>query len=400
VIRSRTSASESPSGAWAGTAQLTGGAGLLEWAGGAEWMANDVEVGIFPTPPKTIPTTGGKRTIHASTACGCGAATGAPSGRFVLFEQWPMSRSVEITVPSDRTDRLVQEIRQLDEVIGLRVQRGISVDPPGDVISLSLTNKSLRKLIRILDSWGVAKDEGGSIAISEPTGVISYSYQDEIEKDESDVIWEEMEFSILRESNMDLNGIFVMFTSGVLAAVGVATGAVHLVIGGMVIAPGFKPITRVALGLVAGGSESWHRGLIDTLKAYSALFVGAMFAALVLRLSGRPPLTGSEAYLPSEALVQFWIEISLPALLTAAVGGAAGAVLIAVNRSVLTAGVMIALALIPPPAIAALALVAGEPGLAGRGVLRWAIEVAVVTTTGLLVYLWKRTLVQRRAIVS
>jgi hypothetical protein len=310
-----------------------------------------------------------------------------------------MSRIVEITVPPQRTDALLQEIRGLEELIGLRAQRGVSVQPPGDLITVAVTNRALLPLIRLLDESGVIQEDGASVSINEPAGLISLSVQEAIESDESDIVWEEMEFSILRESNMDVNGMLVMITAGVLAAVGVATGAVHLVIGGMVIAPGFKPISRISLGLVARGHESWRHGVQDTFKAYAALAAGALVAAMLLRLTGRDLLAGAESYLPTEQLIEFWLEISLPALLVAACAGGAGAVLIAVNRSVLTAGVMIALALIPPLAIAGLAAVAGEFQMMGRAVLRWAIEVAVVAATGVLVFLWKRMTIQQRRMV-
>jgi hypothetical protein len=311
-----------------------------------------------------------------------------------------MARTVEITLPAHGTDALVARARGLHQVIGIRVQRGASVQPPGDVVTISLTNDALRSLIHVLDELGITSETGASITVSEPTGLISPARQEAIESDESDVIWEEMEFSVLRESNMDRNGVFVMFASGVIAAVGIATGAVHLVVGAMVIAPGFKPITRLSLGMVASGRGSWYNGARDTLVAYASLLVGAIAAALVLRLNGTSLLTGSDSYLASEALVSFWLEITLTSLVVAGTGGAVGAILIAVNRSVLTAGVMIALALIPPPVIAGLALVAGDLDTAGRGLLRWAVEVLMVAATGVLVFAWKRAFVQRRSIAT
>jgi hypothetical protein len=311
-----------------------------------------------------------------------------------------MPRTVEITLPDARADSLARSIGTLEEVFEMRIQRGIVVDPGGSVISVALSNKALLRLLRLLDTEGVTRDAGSSVTISEPAGVISPSWKESIENDESDVVWEEMEFTILRESNMGINGLLVMFVSGALAAVGIATGAIHLVIGAMVIAPGFEPIIRVSLGLVAGGASGWKRGLIDAARGYAALVVGAATAALVLAGTGRALLDGSEAYLPARDLVDFFLQLSVPSLFVAAVAGTAGAVLIAVNRSILTAGVMIALALVPPPAIAALAFVAGEFDLIPTAALRWGIEVVIVALTGLLVFAWKRASVhQRRAAI-
>jgi len=51
-----------------------------------------------------------------------------------------MPRKVEIALPSYQTDEVVAEIKQLHELIGLRVQRDVSIQPPGDLITVEVTN--------------------------------------------------------------------------------------------------------------------------------------------------------------------------------------------------------------------------------------------------------------------
>jgi hypothetical protein len=69
-----------------------------------------------------------------------------------------MPRTVEITVPSNRTDDLITEIKRIDGVIGLRMQRDISIQPPGDVVTIETTNRSLHSLMQLLDQCGVGQD--------------------------------------------------------------------------------------------------------------------------------------------------------------------------------------------------------------------------------------------------
>ena len=45
-----------------------------------------------------------------------------------------MPRSVDITLPPDRTDRFVADAKTLDGLIGMRIQRGVSAQPSGDLI--------------------------------------------------------------------------------------------------------------------------------------------------------------------------------------------------------------------------------------------------------------------------
>ena len=74
----------------------------------------------------------------------------------------------------------------------------------------------------------------------------------------------------------------------------------------------------------------------------------------------------------------------------AAGGGVAGGVLIVVNRRVLATGVVIALGLVPSMTLAILAVAAGEPGLAGRAMLRWLQDVVLVVIACALVFWTER----------
>jgi hypothetical protein len=307
-------------------------------------------------------------------------------------------RVLEITFPPERTSELIEIIEANERAIGYRIQRSGSTLPPGDVITLTITNRGLHPFMRSLQTRGLLGGEGWSISVQEPAGLIIPQQQERVEEDTNEVTWEEMNFTILRESNMTINALLVMATSGIFAAVGIATGAVHLVIAGMVIAPGFAPITRIGLDLVSGSGE-WLHGIIDTLKAYGALVSGALLASFVLLITGTPLLDDGDGYLSTASLVSFWTQLTAPGLLITMTAGGAGAILIASNRSVLTAGVMIALALVPPPAIAALALLDGATFVAGRALIRWVIEAGIVGAMGVLVFVWKQEQVhQRRAL--
>ena len=298
--------------------------------------------------------------------------------------------------PSEQTDALVKTIQQIGGLIGLRVHRGVSVHPPGDVVSIEVTTAGLFQLLPVLDDAGVGVQSSTSASTSVPKSIITASEAAEtLATEANELSWEEMELTIGNESNMSVNNLIVMAISGILAAIGISTDSLHLVIGAMVIAPGFEPITRVSLGLVARG-RAWRRGLADIAKGYLSLAIAAAIMALVLKTLGTPPLGGSETYLPAGALTSYWTTITATGLIATAVASIAGAVLISSNGSVLTAGVMIALALVPSATIASMALVTGDLDTAGKALLRWSMEVASVAAFSALVFLWKRTALQPR----
>jgi peptidoglycan hydrolase-like protein with peptidoglycan-binding domain len=299
-----------------------------------------------------------------------------------------MPKSVEITVPSERTDALVQELQQMEGLITLSVQRQGSLKPPGDVIRLDATSTLVHQLLRKLADRGLKRDASISAKLTRPEAMVSAPMLDAIALDENEATPEEMELEIARESTMAWNGTATMAIAGVIGAVALATNAMHLLIAAMVIAPGFEPISRIGLGL-ATRSRAWVRGALDLGRAYAAVFASALVVAALFQLAGTDPRGGGSSYHAPGTLVVYFGTIDLPAIVVSGVAGVAGALLIATRRSVLTAGVMIALALIPAILLVTSGLVTADWDLAGRGLLRWLLDAGLVVTTSFVVFRWK-----------
>ncbi|WP_258805785.1 DUF389 domain-containing protein [Pseudarthrobacter sp. NS4] len=296
-----------------------------------------------------------------------------------------MPRTVTVSLPSHRTDSLLEEIRRLPGLITLSVQRGISLQPPGDVVNLELTDRALPQLMHVLEGHGSGTEQDVSVSIGEPVGMISASSATAIARDvSSSSSFEEMDFVIGRESNMDLFKLVVMAIAGFVAAAGIGTNAVHLVIGAMLIAPGFEPLVRVSLGAV-GGNRAWKWGLLDTVKGYGVLVLGAAAGTLLLRSLGTRPLGDTTGYLSSGVLVEYWTTFSWSSTVVTIAAGLAGAILIAASRSVLTTGVMIALALVPSATLVGAGLATWQIDLAWLSFLRWLHDASIVVGTALMV---------------
>jgi len=89
-------------------------------------------------------------------------------------------------------------------------------------------------------------------------------------------------------------------------------------------------------------------------------------------------------------------SITFSSLAATALASIAGALLAATNRSVLTGGVMVALALIPSATDTGMGIVAGEWTVAGRALLCWVIEAGLVFIFPIAFFAWKQRRVQRR----
>lgn len=294
------------------------------------------------------------------------------------------------------TDRLKNEVSALDGVISLQLQRGSSIKPVGDRLSVMVSNKHLPELMRLLDRFALEKAADLSINSSEPDSVVASGSTYQIDRDSNEATWEEMEMIISNDSNATTSTLLLMGIAGSLSVVGIVTNALHIVIGGMLIAPGFMPIIRIPLGLVSR-HRRWYRGAIDTLKCYAALIAGAAATSLVLRAMDLNVMDGSPSYYQtSQPLLEYWTTITGPGLLASGVASLAGAILIATKRSIFTSGVMMGLALVPSAAIIGMAFTTAEWAVAGRASQRFGLDVILVLLLPMLYFLWERIRIHRR----
>lgn len=307
-----------------------------------------------------------------------------------------MARTISITSRTENTDAILQKLASVEHLLELQVYRGASLSPPGDVIKLAVPNADINDVMRILDKFGLGKKSGVSMSTSDPAGIIPSHSSYEVERDNNEASWEEMAMTISDDSNTTMNTLLIMFISGSLAAIGIATNALHIVIGGMLIAPGFMPITRIALGLIAR-HRTWRYGLLDFIQGYLALIAGALMTAVVLKAVGYDPLPGAASYYATEKkLAYYWTTISTASGLASFVAGIAGGLLVASKRSVLASGVMIGLALVPSAALIGIGILEAEMILAKKALFRFALDVALVLTASLAVLLSARLYLHKR----
>lgn len=311
-----------------------------------------------------------------------------------------MPKTVEITVPSKDSKALARQLQDaLDSIISLRLEEKVSLKPKGDVLTIEVTDKGLPELMRILSGKGIGTDSNSSISTSQPLSIITKDDNLNVLTDSNESTWEETEQTLARESNATWNMLAVMFAGGAIAALGIGTNALHLVIGAMVIAPAFEPILRPALAMVAK-SGMGKKSFVIFLKVYAALLLGAIAAALFVNWYGGISPFGSEAsYIGSFNLTEYWSKITLVSVIVSALASIAGVLLVLSNRSVLTAGVMIALALIPAVALFGVGLVNLDISLMMSSGLRWLVDVLLVFASGLGIFYYKKHRLHRRTML-
>lgn len=309
-----------------------------------------------------------------------------------------MARTINITSPCEKTDIILQELKEVDGLLELQVFRNVSLEPPGDVIKLSIPNSLLNEIMRKMDGHQLGRRNGISLSTTEPASIIPTSSSKSIESDNNEGAWEEMVMTISNDSNTSLFTLIIMFISGSLATVGIATNALHIVIGGMLVAPGFMPITRISIGFI-GKNNTWYYGGRDLLKGYLMLIAGAIVTSLLLMAFGYEPVAGTSSYYVTEkGLVNYWTTITMASIMASIAASIAGAILVSTRKSVFTSGVMIGLALVPTAAIVGMGLISGNFELAWKAFLRFALDVAIVFTFTYAFFTWSHRIFHKRNI--
>lgn len=296
-----------------------------------------------------------------------------------------MWQAVEVSVPHYKTEELLAALKQTSGLFSLQVQRGASITPPGDVIQARVRNSELRALLRVLDERGVAGNACARISTSEDASASRVPRE---------LTWEEIELTICEEANTTPNSLLLMAVAGGLAAVGLATNALHYVIAAMIIGPGYAPLARIALA--ASGSAAWRRGIRDVAAAYLALIAAAAVTAAAFVLCGHAQIGGLPSYIGPYQLIAYWRGTSAAGLTMDLIGGIAAAVFVSTGRSILTAGVMIGLALIPSAASIGVGIANLDLGLVEAGALNWVLRAGLILLGSVLVFEWKRRSLRSR----
>lgn len=293
-----------------------------------------------------------------------------------------MPRTIELSASPEKIDAVLQKIQPIDGLVSISRQRGASLKPPGDVLSLQATNGASRSILSVLAEAGIP--EQGSINTSAPTSLISTDNQKAIDNETNETIWDEMAFMLRNDTNPSANFLVSMALAGAIAAGGLWADKLHLIIGAMLIAPAFEPLARLPFGLISGTRQLIPSGLRSAVTGYLSLAAGAALTCWILQLAGAE----LSAPLPQQEWVSYWSSLTFSGVLVSVFGAIAGAIVISGQRAVLTTGVMVTLALIPSMALVGMGLATADLSLAGDGFLRWIVDVfLVVLMTGLVFWL-------------
>lgn len=302
-----------------------------------------------------------------------------------------MSRRIQLSTTPELSARILGRLEGMAGIASVSLQAGASVHPPGDVLTIDATNEAARAILKLLDELDAF--EGGCVTLGEPTAVIAPRHHAVLSRQGNEAAWEDVAEQLRRDTNVTVNYLLLMTVAGAIACFGVVAGTLHIVVGAMLIAPGFEPVLRIAFGAL-GRRHGAREGLRSVVAGYLALAAGAAAALpLALLLEGR---TAEE--LPELHWAAYWSSLQASGVVVSLFAGAAGATIMSGRLTVFATGVMVALALVPSMALVGMGLASGNLALALGGLLRWGTEVCCVLVAGGAVLALKRRILHHRRV--
>lgn len=304
-----------------------------------------------------------------------------------------MHRTINISLPSGDAPKLANELAALETVVGVSLSKGVSVKPPGDVITVDVLNKGADDVLRLVRT--ASEKHELSITTHEAASFIDPKKGEAIENDVDEAIWEEMETGLRHQGRIGRNYLYLMALGGAICAVGLtsepAPQAIAFAAAG-IIAPGFEPLAKIPLGTVLGRWNVVGRGALSSLVGYAVLILSAALVMFILLKTGSVEL--------SELVKNPEIEhIAHPTLKELIVSGAAafaGVLIIATYRRSVIAGALIGLVVIPAAASIGAGIAAGDWKIALEGFERLGIDVLFIIVAGLIVFWLKQVFIHRR----
>jgi uncharacterized hydrophobic protein (TIGR00271 family) len=303
---------------------------------------------------------------------------------------------LRIVVPSHQTEHALDLLENVPSVCNLIFLERAARRPEGDVILCDVAREDASVIVSDLKELEI--DREGSIAMEDIDSLVSDS-ADRAERaapgfPTDAVVWEEVESRT--SENIELSASFLAFMTLAMfiAAVGIMTDQLILIIGAMVVGPEFGPIAGLSVAAVQKRAELARRSLaaLSIGLAVGILATGAF--TLVLDAVGLVPEEFTQVGHP---FTEFISDPDAFSFLVAFIAGMAGVLSLTNAKSGALVGVLISVTTIPAASNIAVAGSLGDWD-AARGALEQlllnlgAIFLACIGT----LYLQRRIYIRKR----
>ena len=304
-----------------------------------------------------------------------------------------MHRTLSITIQPEHTDALCRNLQNIDGVVGLTLQRGASLKPPGDALTVAALNRSVDDILKQV----AAAQKAGPIAVvtSEVASLTVPQQQSDIENDTDEAIWEEMETGLRHQAKVTPNYLMLMALGGAVAGVGLVSEPgpqARYFVAAAIIAPGMESLAKIPLAFVIRKWQLLRRAVTSFACGYLAIVAAGALTYWLLEAVGQQPYNK----FVDNAAVHKLAHPGTPEMLLSVCGALAGMVIYSTYRRSVVAGALIAVFLIEAATAVGMGIASQRWDLAGQALQRLGLECLFIIVVGLAVFMIKQTLSHQR----
>ncbi|HZD23579.1 MAG TPA: hypothetical protein VE569_09285, partial [Acidimicrobiia bacterium] len=161
---------------------------------------------------------------------------------------------VRLVVPDYLTKQVMEILSGSPEVINLWHIPGAVAKPEGDLVSCDVAKEDASPILQELRNLGL--EQYGSIAVENVDASISRAAR--VAEQVADgqpadaVVWEEVTGRVADSATLSISYLVLIIIATMIAAIGLLTDSILMVIGAMVVGPEFGPLAGVCVALVEG----------------------------------------------------------------------------------------------------------------------------------------------------
>jgi uncharacterized hydrophobic protein (TIGR00271 family) len=262
---------------------------------------------------------------------------------------------LRIVAPQWLAERVLAVLERSPAVLNVVRLPDAARRPRGDLILCDVPREEASVLVAELRELGIERD--GTISIQEIESTPSRLAQQAIAAARGSpadaVVWEEVEQRT--SESAELSGSFVAFMviATLIAAVGILTDSVVLIIGAMVVGPEFGPLAGICIAVVERRLNLARRSLTALGIGFFTAIAVTLGATLVFRaLDLAPDALGAVSH-PTTLFIS---EPSTFSVIVALLAGVAGVLSLTTAKSGALIGVLISVTTIPAAANVGVAL--------------------------------------------
>lgn len=301
---------------------------------------------------------------------------------------------LQITIPTTLTEPVLDVLQDDPAISALRVMRGASLKPAGDVVEIDIAREATNDVVDRLRVLGV--DQTGTVHIAPVPTWLSrdgLAAQDLAPGSSADsVVWAEVTHRSYEETELNWSYGSFMVLATLLAGIAIILDSQILVVGSMVLGPEFAAVAALGVALVRRRPQLLRRATVTLVAGFLLAILATTVITLMGRALGWVTLADITGPRPGTAFIYTPDRWSV---MVAIIAAAAGVLSLTSARVGGLSGVFISVTTIPAAANVALGLAFGVWTDVVGSSLQLAVNLSAMAAAGWLTLALQQTVWSR-----